>query len=322
MIRSWFTVALFTMMASVAIAAPPRYSIKLLESSDGTRPKSGMAINNLGVVVGQARDADTRGSVVFRYADGAVTRVENSQSALAWAINDAEDMIVNQLFAYHVWWHDGRREELPEGLSASALNEKGQVTGTGYAGNGRHAMLYENGQAKDLGTLGGDYSYASSINELGQVTGSSDLAGGHKERGYLWQNGTMTALKTLGGDDSAGQVINDQGHIAGYADDAAGVSQTVIFAGDKITVVPWFQDAQLYIMAMNNHDQIVGDSSKGALLYDSGKTYRLKGLLDDTGAGWDKLLTAYGINDAGQIVGTGRFNGIQRVYLATPMTAP
>ncbi len=182
-------------------------------------------------------------------------------------------------------------------------------------------MLYENGQAKDLGTLGGDYSYASSINELGQLTGSSDLAGGRKQRGYLWQNGTMTALKTLGGDDSAGQIINDLGHIAGYADDAAGVSQTVIFAGDKITVIPWFQDAQLYIMAMNNHDQIVGDSSKGALLYDSGKTHRLKGLLDDTGAGWDKLLTAYGINDAGQIVGTGRFNGIQRVYLATPVTA-
>lgn len=48
-----------------------------------------------------------------------------------------------------------------EVTGASGLNNQGQVAGTSETSSGaRHAFLYTNGQMRDLGTLGGDYSYS------------------------------------------------------------------------------------------------------------------------------------------------------------------
>jgi hypothetical protein len=46
----------------------------------------------------------------------------------------------------------------------------------------------------------------------------------------------------------------------------------------------------------------------------------LNGLIDPN-SGW-QLYAAYGINDSGQIVGTGTFAGFSRAYLLTPVPEP
>ena len=52
----------------------------------------------------------------------------------------------------------------------------------------------------DLGTLGGDYSYAFGINDAGQVVGYSDTAAGIPHAFITGPNGVgMTDLGTLGG---------------------------------------------------------------------------------------------------------------------------
>ena len=50
----------------------------------------------------------------------------------------------------------------------------------------------------DLGTLGGQNSFAFGINNLGQIVGTSELESG-QSRAFLWENGEMMDLGTLGG---------------------------------------------------------------------------------------------------------------------------
>jgi hypothetical protein len=53
-------------------------------------------------------------------------------------------------------------------------------------------------------------------------------------------------------------------------------------------------------------------------MWQDGVGYELNKLMDDASAGW-RLLSATAINNLGQIVGQGTFNGVKRAFLATPV---
>ena len=69
----------------------------------------------------------------------------------------------------------------------------------------------------DLGTLGGDRSYALGINDSGQVVGYSDVAGNTTRHAFTWTaSGGMVDLGTLpGGSWTQGEKINASGEISG-----------------------------------------------------------------------------------------------------------
>src|SRR5688500_14427299 len=70
---------------------------------------------------------------------------------------------------------------LPGGGVSEALNvnDRGQIVGWGSTSTGEmHAILWQDGQPIDLGTLGGTMSRAWSINNRGQVVGESETATG------------------------------------------------------------------------------------------------------------------------------------------------
>src|SRR4051794_40810187 len=74
------------------------------------------------------------------------------------------------------------------GGHALDLNEASQVVGYYGAasdGSSRQAILWENGTAIELGTLGGSYSYAQGINESGQVVGAAALPGNTTRHAFL-----------------------------------------------------------------------------------------------------------------------------------------
>ena len=78
----------------------------------------------------------------------------------------------------------------------------------------------------DLGTLGGDSSYALGIGETGDIVGWSDTASGGSHA-FLY-HGTMHDLGTLGGDCSYATGINDSGEAVGYSDTCGGESHAFL----------------------------------------------------------------------------------------------
>ena len=71
---------------------------------------------------------------------------------------------------------------------------------------------------------------------------------------------------------------------------------------------------------VNSARDIVGQSDAGAFVYTKGALHDLNSLLPPD-SGWN-LWEATGINDAGQIVGTGILNGQTRAFLLTPQIQP
>ncbi|PYS11765.1 MAG: hypothetical protein DMG15_16715 [Acidobacteria bacterium] len=79
---------------------------------------------------------------------------------------------------------------------------------------------------------------------------------------------------------------------------------------------------QSYAYAINNLGQAVGASDSSvseqrSVLFDGGRVIDLNTLIP-SGMGWF-LTEARDINDSGQIVGTGIFNGHERAFLLSPV---
>ena len=90
-------------------------------------------------------------------------------------------------------------------------------SGTYVVGNGTGAVVWANGVATTLGTLGGSSSTASAVNVHGAVVGSSKVAGDAAEHAFVYAAGAMHDLGTLGGTNSYAKGINASGDVVGYA---------------------------------------------------------------------------------------------------------
>jgi probable HAF family extracellular repeat protein len=192
----------------------------------------------------------------------------------------------------------------------------------------------------DLGTLGGTNSdtagtssVAFGINGRGQVVGQSVTTSG-AETAFLWTpatpngtSGTMAALPTLAGATAVSAAgINDSGEVVGTVGSAA-----FLYSGGKMIDLGSLPGSggSIGADAINTSGQVVGSSgmSSGlshAFLWTpttpngtSGTMVDLNTLISATNV---TLEVASGINDQGQIVGTGYFNNEFHAFLLTPTT--
>ncbi|WP_374568313.1 hypothetical protein [Ideonella sp.] len=321
MIRSMVCWLLLAVSASAAVAARPVYKIELIDHDDELLPKEAMVINDHGVVAGRAgvKGAPDQGLMPFRYVDGVLKPIlpAPANAMLVQDMNDSGDVIGRIVNDYYVWRADGTTEAMP-GLSLYAINDLGQMAVR--ADGTWHGCIYDHGTLTDLGTLGGNNSSAFDINNRGEVTGIADLPGQYAPyHAFAWRNGEMVDLGTLGGTSSWGAAINDLGHVVGTARDKKGAYHAFIHDGSVMRKLPPTQEGDtLTPYDVNDRDEVVGAGSAGEVLLSAeGKTYRLKSLLGKSGAGWDQLMYANSINEAGQIAGVGVRKGRLRAYIAT-----
>ncbi len=197
--------------------------------------------------------------------------------------------------------------------AAFGINGSGQVVGqaNSSAGSLDQAFLWTQGAGMvDLGTLGGASSAANAINASGQVAGQSDMASGFVHA-FLWsQSGGLRDLGILpGGQQSGANAINSAGEIAGWAN-----------VGTSDHAITWTQNGGLVDLGItascgstafgiNDSAVVVGwfNNSAGCSFTSHGFSWTHGGGFKDLGVlSGGQYSFAYGINAAGQIVGTGQ----------------
>jgi hypothetical protein len=168
-------------------------------------------------------------------------------------------------------------------------------------------MWMADGQVVDLGSLGDGnrFSQAFGINDSNIVVGSSStgqtvgqLIGTGSTtsiaRGFVWSSGVMTELSPFNLYGPGNTYSNTNYH---------SVAMDVNVAG----------------LVVGNSQRISG-SAAVATLWENGIAIDLNSRLGQ-GSGWI-LRSAEGINDAGDIVGYGTFNGQTRAFLLSPVPEP
>jgi len=176
--------------------------------------------------------------------NGVAASVNNLGQVVGWAETAVHDPTCAppQVLQFEaVIWGPGKGEiqQLP-GLgddpdtAATAINDNGQVVGiSGICQNAvgalsaKHAVLWQDGQATDLGNIGGHgWNTPTFINNQGQVVGfanqSGDLINGQlalKFHAFLWtKERGMRDLGTLSGDAiSEALGINESGQVVGVS---------------------------------------------------------------------------------------------------------
>ncbi|MBZ5609915.1 MAG: HAF repeat-containing protein [Acidobacteriia bacterium] len=298
------------------------YSVTNLGSWGGSS-SMGYQINDSGSVIGWAETVAGVQQAFQSPGGGPIQPLSfpSASDSYAYGINGSGAIVgtsyVNGQPHGTVWTGSGVTD-LGAGIYAMGINNAGVIIGS----NG-HAFKLQNGAYQDLGALpGGDWSSAYGINDAGTVVGYGDLASG-LFRGIVWDpSGSLIELGTLGGANSYATGVNDSGEVIGHSGVSSGYDHAFLAIAGVLTDLGTLSGGCSFAYGINDSGSIVGyswsdtEDNPRAFLYTGGAMLDLNSLIP-AGSGW-QLLAAYGINGAGDIVGTGLFNGQPSAFLLDP----
>jgi probable HAF family extracellular repeat protein len=327
------------LLAASALCSAQTYTITDLGTLPGDAYSVARAINAAAQIAGAAGADNSPTSSVFIYTNGSLTQLGTlgGPSGIGNGINASGRVAgysQNASGAYRAFLSSGDTltdiGDLGGGSAvAYAINDLGQVVGSAVTSNhSNHPFLYSNGQMIDLGTLGSPdgnswWNSAQGVNNSGVVTGTSYDAQGNFF-GFIWKNGTMKKMGTLGGPWSQAYAINNKGQVTGLAYTADGNARAFITnaKGTKMKDLGTFagSSSAVWGYAVNDAGVVVGQSTYQetyhGFVYSQGKIKDLNTLIPKN-SGWE-LIEARGINNAGQIAGSGTHNGQEHAFLLTP----
>ena len=334
MSRTSFVASFVISLLFASLAAAQTYTITDLGILAGDGTSEGRALSPTGQVVGDSNQTNLQG-FFWSPTQGmlGLPHLKGGRYSFAAGIN-ASGVIAgystyNSILSQHaVLWINGKIQDLGT-LSggdiswASAINDVGQVVGGSNSSLTQpNAFIWTKSRGMlDLGVLPkGFYSDALAINKLGQVVGSSNTTYGNWHA-FSWSK--TTGMKDLGTLDSgistgaSANGINDLGQIVGNSTCSLSCIHAVLWTSSGIQDLGVLPGSTLSSAnGINNLGQVVGESGNAFVWSQAAGMQDLNSLIDPN-SGWT-LTWAFAINDAGQITGSGNFNGQTHAYLLTP----
>jgi probable HAF family extracellular repeat protein len=320
-----------------------QYAVALLDSLLPTPYASStpLQINNKGQIAGSAFPANAQSQRAFVISKGKVTILGKLAGTFSTGrgLNGFGEVVgtspPSTVQSQHAVIFNGAGTPTDLGTLggassvANAVNDVGTVVGQSLTGGSgltptQQAFVFANGRMTTIGDTSQVSTNAVDLNNNGVVA----VAG--SGRSYLFstlrQNLPLRFVPTAL--NNANFVVGDIPNSSGVATDAAAFNPTLGQTTDLGNLGTSNSSAQAN--DVNNNDVIVGTSGTtgGSAAAHAFVWTQAAGLQDlnnliDPNSGW-QLTSANSINDAGQIVGTGIFNGRVHGFLLTPggFTAP
>ena len=252
-------------------------------------------------------------------------------------INDADQCVgyssAGGVKIHALSWEGGVTSDIHSGglefSHANDVNAAGWVVGTNsdfvpgyFISQFRPYLRAPAGGWIDLGTLGGGSGFAEAVNDHQSVVGTARNAS-EQTRGFYYSQATgMLELPTFGGPLTDPRDIDNQERVVGGSMDASSSYRPFVMLPGGMLDLGTLGGPSGTARAINEHGEIVGASKDAgdvqrATLWSGGQVHDLNALIP-AGSGWD-LTGARGINELGEIAGTGWIGGHRRAYRLTPI---
>ncbi len=351
-----------SMFLGCANAAQDQYRIDVLaDPSSMTSFQYARDINNAGQIVGTGVSAGSTRSRGFLWVDGRITDIgtldpTGTYSARPTAISELGVIVGDsptsgpRLFSTGIGSAEKRDHAFVldhssirdlgfvaanKRSAAYDINSHGHAVGQAELGASTLSpVLWDGTGIRDLGLLSDQPDaggIATSINDVGQIVGAASAA--TNTHAFIWSNGTLIDLHDLAG--LPGDALswansnNDAGNVVGYFSQD-GLTRAFHWDGSAVHVLPSLAEEArnpvTYASDINAGGLIVGhaviDQENHAVLWDGSRVVNLSNLPEVRRAGWEWLSSASALNDRGQIVGTGLYDGQTRGFLLTPVPEP